>query len=63
MSTSSGTHDEYDDDDGECAIGGGVVMPGAAAFFFLPRLGGRVSAGGLDFLRGFLGLGSAAILL
>lgn len=61
MSTSSGTHDE-NDDDGECAIGGGDVMPGAALFFFLPRLGGRVSAGGLDFLRGFFGLGSAAIL-
>lgn len=61
-STSSGTHDE-NDDDGEWGVAGGDAMPKGAAFFFLPLLGGRVSAGGLDFLRGFLGLGSDAILL
>lgn len=65
-STSRGTHDdEKDDDDGEWGAVCGDARPKEeeAALFFLPRLGGRVNAGGLDFLRGFLGLGSEAILL
>lgn len=63
-STSRGTHDdEKDDDEGEWGAVCGEARPEDAARFFLPRLGGRVNAGGLDFLRGFLGLGSEAILL
>lgn len=54
---SKGKQDWYED---ECR---GDDPPGARCLFFLPRFGGRVNAGGFDFLRGFLGLGSEAILL